>query len=56
MWGNFQPGKTASETELKLWEGVCLNKKYVFSGQNKKDKYATFISSDILEVVSNIKF
>ncbi len=55
MWGNFQPEETASETELKLWEGVHSKKKYVFSRQEKKDKCATFISSEILEQVTNIK-
>lgn len=55
MWGNFQPEKTASETELKLWELVHSKKKYVFSSLDKKDKHATFIISEILEEVTNIK-
>lgn len=40
MWGNFQPGITVSETELKLWEGVHSKKKYVFS-KKKTDKTQT---------------
>jgi dihydrofolate reductase len=55
MWGNFQPDKTASETELKLWEGVHSKKKYVFSSQNRKDENAIFVSSDIAKTVSDIK-
>lgn len=55
MWGNFQPDKTASETELKLWEGVHSKRKFVFSSQSKSDPNATFISSGISEEVSNIK-
>jgi len=55
MWGKFQPDKTATEAEVKLWEGVHSKRKYVFSKQNKQDKAATFISSEILEEVTNIK-
>ncbi|MEY5042405.1 MAG: hypothetical protein RLZZ414_1969 [Bacteroidota bacterium] len=55
LWGNFQPEKTASETELKLWEGVHSKRKYVFSKQNRQDQNATFISSGISDEVTNIK-
>ena len=27
LWGNFQPEKNASETELKRWEGVHSKRK-----------------------------
>jgi dihydrofolate reductase len=55
LWGNFQPEKNASETELKLWEGVHSKRKYVFSKQNRQDQNATFISSGISDEVRNIK-
>lgn len=55
MWGNFHPEKTASETELKLWEGVHSKRKYVFSRQNRKDQNATFICSGISDEVTKIK-
>src|SRR5690606_35262027 len=54
-WGNFQPDATAGTTELKLWKDVHSKKKYVFSGQNRRDEQATFISSDILNNVVEIK-
>jgi dihydrofolate reductase len=54
-WGNFQPDPSTSTTELKLWEEVQLKKKYVFSSQNRLDDKATFISSDIINKVTEIK-
>jgi len=54
-WGNFQPDKNSSETELNLWKNVHSKKKYVFSNHDRKDDKATFISSDITEKVAKIK-
>ena len=54
-WGNFQPDKNASATELKGWQSVHSKKKYVFSSQNRQDDKATFISSDIAAKVAEIK-
>lgn len=55
LWGNFQPDKNASEAELRLWNGVHSMRKFVFSKQYKEDPHATFISSDILDNIKNIK-
>ncbi|WDF64231.1 dihydrofolate reductase family protein [Flavobacterium sp. KACC 22763] len=54
-WGNFQPDENASNAEKLLWEGVHSKKKYVFSSQNKQDNNATFINSDIIAKVNEIK-
>lgn len=54
-WGNHQPDKDASETEIKLWQAVHSKKKYVFSSQNRQDDKATFISSDMANQVADIK-
>jgi dihydrofolate reductase len=55
IWGNFQPDKNASVTELTLWSGVHSKNKFVFSSQNRQDENATFISSDIRNRVAEIK-
>lgn len=55
LWGNFQPGGNASESELKLWQLVHSKKKYVFSSKNRQDDKATFINTDIAKNVAGIK-
>lgn len=54
-WGNFQPNAEASETELKLWQDVHSKKKYVFSSQQSRDDSASFINSDIVSKVLEVK-
>jgi dihydrofolate reductase len=54
-WGNFQPDENATETEKRLWNSVHSKKKYVFSKQNRQDDNATFISSDIVNKIIEIK-
>lgn len=54
-WGNFQPGANASEVEQKLWQDVHKKKKYVFSSQNRRDDKATWISSDIVNKIAEIR-
>jgi dihydrofolate reductase len=54
-WGNYEPDQNASETELKLWQAVHSKKKYVFSSQHRQDIKATFINSDIVNRVNEIK-
>lgn len=54
-WGNFQPDAHAGPTEQKLWEGVHSKEKFVFSGQDRQDDKATFISADIAGKVAEIK-
>jgi dihydrofolate reductase len=54
-WGNFQPDTNSTTTEQRLWEAVHLKKKVVFSGQNRQDARATFISSDLADKVTEIK-
>jgi dihydrofolate reductase len=55
MWGNFQPDANAGETERSIWSDVHSKKKYVFSSQPKQDGNTTFITSDIVEKVNEIK-
>lgn len=54
-WGNFQPDANASQTEQILWQGVHSKDKFVFSSQNRQDEKATFIGSDIVNQVMEIK-
>ncbi|WP_299823563.1 dihydrofolate reductase family protein [uncultured Pontibacter sp.] len=54
-WGNYQPDQNASETESKLWQSVHSKNKFVFSSQNRQDRNATFINSDIAKKVVEIK-
>lgn len=54
-WGNYQPETNASNAELMLWKGVHSKKKYVFSSQSRQDNKATFINSDIVTKVNEIK-
>lgn len=54
-WGNYQPEENAGPEEQKLWEAVHSKNKFVFSSQNREDENAVFISSDIMEKVSEIK-
>lgn len=54
-WGNYQPEESAGAEEIKLWQAVHSKKKIIFSGQDREDKNAEFISSDIAEKVSEIK-
>ena len=55
MWGNFQPGSNVSETEKSIWSGVHSKKKYVFSSKQKQDSNATYITSGIVEKVTEIQ-
>jgi dihydrofolate reductase len=54
-WGNFQPDSNADNAEKLLWQNVHSKKKYVFSTQNKQDNNATYINSDIVTKVNEIK-
>ncbi|PKF74542.1 dihydrofolate reductase family protein [Chryseobacterium sp. PMSZPI] len=54
-WGNYQPDENAGDEAQKLWKTVHSKDKFVFSSQNREDENATFITSDIMENVSEIK-
>lgn len=54
-WGNFQPDATASAAEKKLWQEVHSKKKYVFSTQLKQEPEATFVNSEIPDMVAQLK-
>ncbi|MDP9961206.1 dihydrofolate reductase family protein [Chryseobacterium lathyri] len=54
-WGTYQPEETADPEEKKFWQSIHSKNKYVFSGQDRKDPGAIFISSDIAEKVAEIK-
>lgn len=55
MWGNFQPGPNASETEKSIWKAVHSKKKIVFSHQNRQGSSATFISTGIPDKLAELK-
>ncbi|KAA5534455.1 dihydrofolate reductase [Taibaiella lutea] len=55
LWGNFQPDANAGHTERMLWEGIHAKDKFVFSSQHKQDEKATFINTDIVDKVTEIK-
>jgi len=54
-WGNFQPDATTPPTEKQMWEGIHAKNKFVFSGRHREDEHATFISTDIVNKVAEIK-
>lgn len=55
QWGNYQPDPGATETEKKIWAEVHAKQKFVFSSQPRKDESATYISTDIVNKVDDIK-
>jgi dihydrofolate reductase len=54
-WGNFQPDTTASETEKSIWTAVHSKKKIVFSGHQRTDTNAEFITTNLAGRVAEIK-
>jgi dihydrofolate reductase len=54
-WGNYQPAANASDTELEIWSAVHSKRKYVFTHHPRQDDNATFINTDLLERVNEIK-
>ncbi len=54
-WGNFLPEANGSPAEQILWQEIHSKNKFVFSSQNRQDEKATFISSDIVNKVAEIK-
>lgn len=55
MWGEFQPGENANETEKTIWSSVHSKTKYVFSSKSGENEKATFINSDLVKRVAAIK-
>jgi dihydrofolate reductase len=56
LWGTYQPGEDASQTEKNLWSGVHSKKKYVFSKRHKPESDGPiFITRDIASRVREIK-
>lgn len=54
-WGNFLPEANGSSAEQMLWQEIHSKNKFVFSSQSRQDEKATFISSDIINKVAEIK-
>ncbi|ASK30666.1 hypothetical protein CEY12_11320 [Chryseobacterium sp. T16E-39] len=54
-WGNYQPDENATLEERNLWNAVHSKSKFVFSSQQREDENATFISTDMVRKVSEIK-
>jgi dihydrofolate reductase len=55
LWGHYQPDSDAPFSVKMFWQNVHGKNKYVFSQKPKIDGKATFISSDIVERVNEIK-
>lgn len=55
QWSVYQPDESAGVMEYAHWNSIQKKKKYVFSRQNRQDKNATFILSDIANRVAEIK-
>ncbi|MEJ5105044.1 dihydrofolate reductase family protein [Chryseobacterium sp. MYb328] len=54
-WGNYLPDENAAPEEHEFWKTIQSKNKFVFSNQNREDKNATFIHSDLVEKISEIK-
>ncbi|WP_264538163.1 dihydrofolate reductase family protein [Flavobacterium sp. N1736] len=54
-WGNFEPDENTSPAEKTMWQAIHSKNKFVFSSQERDDKKATFITSNIEEKVAEIK-
>lgn len=55
MWGNYRPEGDVSEGDIQFWNSVHAHKKYVFSNKERDDHRATFISTDFVSQVAEIK-
>lgn len=54
-WGNYQADENADAAEKEMWNEIHSKNKFVFSSQNREDKNAVFISSDIIDKVNEVK-
>lgn len=54
-WGNYQPKDNADPGENNFWKSIHSKNKYVFSGQEREDPGAVFVSADIAEKTAEIK-
>lgn len=54
-WGNYQPDENTSPAETMMWQGIHAKNKFVFSHQSRPDEKATFITTDIVNKVAEIK-
>lgn len=54
-WGNYEPAADAPEAEQQLWSAVHSKQKYVFTSREPQHERATFIGSDIINKVAEIK-
>jgi dihydrofolate reductase len=55
LWGQYQPPAEATPGERKIMDMINSKKKYVFSRTPRTDDKATFITSDILQRVNEIR-
>ena len=55
LWGQYEPGADVSPVEKKIWASVHSKEKYVFSKNPRPDGKATYIGSDILDKIAEIK-
>lgn len=54
-WGNYQPEVNALPAEQMIWKSIHAKQKFVFSSQNREDKNAVYINSELQQKVNEIK-
>lgn len=54
-WGNYQPEANASDAEKEMWQNIHAKNKIVFTSQDRADGKATFIATDLVNRVAEIK-
>ncbi|WP_316828534.1 dihydrofolate reductase family protein [Pedobacter miscanthi] len=54
-WGNFKPEENTPPAEKMMWQAIHTKNKFVFSGQERQNEKAIFITSDIAGKVAEIK-
>lgn len=54
-WGNYQPEAGATVAEQALWQAIHSKNKFVFSHEQREDDKATFIHTDIVAKVNELR-
>lgn len=55
LWGNYQPGASASNMEKQIYSAIQSKEKFVFSSQPRVDDKATFITTGVVALVEKIR-
>lgn len=54
-WGNFQPEENTAPAEKSMWQAIHSKNKFVFSGKERPNEKATWITTDLADRVAEIK-